>query len=423
MSQNKGSNSLAPIVEYEVPLNMFENDDKVSYREYQNDLRPPIELLRLNSNQENEDCECECESEFMADMPTNESYTISDDQEHRDDDKAIKFLTETGILRKFDAREYFDLNIRSDSSNLGDIDTFSKTSERLKEKSEVNFRFFEDPFGDEEEFNPAETLEKQLERDPIPEPIIDVCISDQLSDVIVEESYPDIELFSIPSITKSIQPISDVIINSNETKPTFDENDRIIDEESLNLPKSKKKLTEFGYLLQRKGFRLMRKYYKEKFEAFAQSFNYKKRVKVITPGEINQIVLQYSHKEFSAILPVMSGDEHRALLESLKRIVLSDRSNKREPMIEGIDFTVVRNLFGKYTQKNMKLFMRDSANSFLYTHFYLIFGRSACYDQRDVDQINFNDQMKRLMFEAFRNLFTSVKPLYEKLYESNAGKI
>jgi len=167
----------------------------------------------------------------------------------------------------------------------------------------------------------------------------------------------------------------------------------------------------------------MRKYYKEKFEDFAQAFNYKKRVKVITPGEINQIVLQYSHKEFSSILPVLSDDDHRNLLESLKRIVLSDRSNKREPMIKGVDFTVVRNLFGKYTQKNMKLFMMDAANSFLYTHFYLIYGRSACYDQKDVDQINFNDQMRKLMFEAFRHLFVSVKPLYEKLYESNANKI
>jgi hypothetical protein len=33
----------------------------------------------------------------------------------------------------------------------------------------------------------------------------------------------------------------------------------------------------------------MRKYYKEKFEEFAQKFEYKKRVKQITPGELNQI--------------------------------------------------------------------------------------------------------------------------------------
>lgn len=108
----------------------------------------------------------------MADMPTNESYTISDDQDYREDDNAIKFLTETGMLKKFDGREFFDLNIRSDSSIIGDIDSLSKVSEKHKEQTEVNFKFFDDPFGEEDEFNPAETLEKQLARDPIPEPML-----------------------------------------------------------------------------------------------------------------------------------------------------------------------------------------------------------------------------------------------------------
>ena len=181
---------------------------------------------------------------------------------------------------------------------------------------------------------------------------------------------------------------------------------------------NKKKLTEFGYLLQRKGFRLMRKYYKESFETFAQAFDYKKRVKVISHGEINQITMQFIKLEFGTILPVLTQNEHEGLLESLKLIIFSDRSNKNEPMTKGIDFSVVRNLFGKYTQKNMKIFMNNAANSFLYTHFYLINGRSACFDQKDVDQANYNDQMKKLMLEAFRNLFSSVKPLYEQLYEN-----
>jgi hypothetical protein len=33
-----------------------------------------------------------------------------------------------------------------------------------------NFKFFEDPFEDDE-FNPADTLEQQLAKDPLPEPI------------------------------------------------------------------------------------------------------------------------------------------------------------------------------------------------------------------------------------------------------------
>jgi len=58
-------------------------------------------------------------------------------------------------------------------------------------------------------------------------------------------------------------------------------------------------------------------------------------------------------------------------------VILSDRANKNERMTQNVDFSIVRNLFGKYTQKNMKMYMKDSANSFLYVHFYLICGRSA----------------------------------------------
>ena len=93
-------------------------------------------------------------------------------------------------------------------------------------------------------------------------------------------------------------------------------------------------------------------------------------------------------------------------------------------MTKNIDFSVVKNLFGKYTQKSMKVFMKNPANSFLYTHFYLINGRSACYEQNEVNKENFHYQMKnKLMFEALRNMFKSIKTLYEKLYESNASKI
>lgn len=71
----------------------------------------------------------------------------------------------------------------------------------------------------------------------------------------------------------------------------------------------------------------------------------------------------------------------------------------------------------------MKKFVSDSANSFLYTHFYLINGRYECYKQEDVDQNNLNEQMKKLMLEAFKTLFDSVKPIYERLYEENASRL
>ena len=422
MSQNQTSNVDTTKVEEEVPLNMFSHDEKISYADYEREIRPPIVDLLLNQNNQNEDCEREeDESEFMADMPTNESYTISDDGEQKASDNAIKFLTETGMLTKVENKDYFDLNIRSDDSVLGEIDTLSRSSQNKKEKSLDNFKFFEDPFEDDE-FNPAETLEKQLERDPIPEPIaVEIWRSDVYSD-IYNDQCPDIELFTKPS--EELNKFQIVEVNIWDVlKATINTSKSMDEEEPTNAKSAKKKLTEFGYLLQRKGFRLMRKYYKEKFEQFGQNYDYKKKVKSITPAEINQLIALFMQVEFATILSQFSESERIDLLESLKSIVLSDRANKREPMINGTDLKVVRNLFGKYTQKTMKIFLANSSNSFLYTHFYLINGRSACFQQSDVDQANFNVQMKKLMLESFRSIFPCVKPLYEKLYESHGAKL
>ena len=198
MSQNQTSNIDTPSVEEEIPLNMFSHDEKINFDEYEREIRPPIVDLLLNQNNQNEDCECDDESEFMADMPTNESYTISDDGEQKASDNAIKFLTETGMLTKVENKDYFDLNIRSDDSVWGEIDSLSRSSQNKKEQSLDNFKFFEDPFEDDG-FNPAETLEKQLERDPIPEPIaVEIWRSDVYSDIFFDQC-PDIELFTKPS--------------------------------------------------------------------------------------------------------------------------------------------------------------------------------------------------------------------------------
>lgn len=98
------------VLEPEIPLSMFENDNKVSYSQYQNEIRSEIAGNANTNDEQNENCDCENGSEFMADMPTNESYSISEENERGNDDQAIKFLTETGMLTKLDGRVHFDLN-------------------------------------------------------------------------------------------------------------------------------------------------------------------------------------------------------------------------------------------------------------------------------------------------------------------------
>lgn len=242
----------------------------------------------------------------MADMPTNDSYSMSDDEEGRENDNAEKYLREIGMLVKADDAVYFDLNFRSDRSTIEEFETISKASQKSNNKKCTNTKFFDNPFGDINEFNPAETLQKQLEKDPLPVILAD-CIDDEKFLNLSISFIPDIEIDSILNMSSS----SANKLQVNSPKEIMQNNEKACNN-------SKKKLTEFNYLLQRKGFRLMRKYYKEKFESFAKAFDYKKRVKTISPGEINQIVAQFINVEFSSILSLLANNELEMLLVSLK---------------------------------------------------------------------------------------------------------
>lgn len=242
----------------------------------------------------------------MADMPTNDSYSMSDDEEGRENDNAEKYLREIGMLVKADDAVYFDLNFRSDRSTIEEFETISKASQKSNNKKSTSTKFFDNPFGDINEFNPAETLQKQLEKDPLPVILAD-CIDDEKFLNLSISFIPDIEIDSILNMSSS----SANKLQVNSPKEIMQNSEKACNN-------SKKKLTEFNYLLQRKGFRLMRKYYKEKFESFAKAFDYKKRVKTISPGEINQIVAQFINVEFSSILSLLANNELEMLLVSLK---------------------------------------------------------------------------------------------------------
>lgn len=409
--------SLGLFAEEEWPLIMLIDDEKVSYQDYLRELQTPA----LNVNQNNrqiEDWDCECESEFMADMPTNESFTIEDEMEEREYDNAENFLQEMGLLYKIDDEEQFDLNSKSDHSQIFENQSIENASVRCFSGSSIKeFKIFEDPF--EYEFNPADTLQEQLKKDPLPS---------MFTDTNEEEAWWNLDQIEIDGIEAYMDVTDNLELSclSSWQKMASNQTPKIeiqIEEIKQNSKPKKKKLTEFGYLLQRKGFRLLRKYYKEKFEDFASKFGYKKKVKKITPTEISEMIMKFIELEFSAVLSALTLSELAELQDCLKKVILSDRSNKNEPMIAGTDFTIVKNLFWKYTTKNMKLFLESPANSFLYAHFYLINGRYECFKQTDVDQINLNAQMKKTLLEAFGNLFDSVRLIYEKLYEANSENL
>ena len=347
--------------ENEESIRMFIEEDRISYEDYI--YESPQSFIEYNNEKVN-NWECEWNSELDLDNSTNDSFSVYDGERENDDPE--EYLRDIGILVKGDDTLYFDFSFRDDTQNIEELCSVDEFWHNSDKKQWFDEFIYEEKFWESEGFNPVINIENWIEWDN----------------------------------TKN-QTQNSLKLNNN----------------------SKKKLTEFNYLLQRKGFRLMRKYYKEKFESFAQTFDYKKRVKILTPGEINQIMVGFIRFEFSSILSLLAHNELEMLLESLKWVIFSDRSNKSEQMTEGIDFSIVKNLFGKYTKKNMITFMNNAANSFLYTHFYLIHGRSAWFEQMDVDQNNFKVQMRNLMIEGFKYLFSSVKDLYKNIYHANSSKI
>ena len=86
--------------------------------------------------------------------------------------------------------------------------------------------------------------------------------------------------------------------------------------------KNKKKTTEFAYLLERKSFRMMRKYYKEKFESEIEDSEYKKKLPTMTLEDINLLVSTFMDKEFgTTLLSLLTPSDCLRTRDGLKTII------------------------------------------------------------------------------------------------------
>ena len=69
---------------------------------------------------------------------------------------------------------------------------------------------------------------------------------------------------------------------------------------SFDLPKKvKHKYMEFEYLLERKSFRLMKKYYKTQFDMFATPLKFRKNARFLSWKQLDEI-LKESHQKTSS---------------------------------------------------------------------------------------------------------------------------
>lgn len=180
----------------------------------------------------------------------------------------------------------------------------------------------------------------------------------------------------------------------------------------------KSKTTEFAYLLERKAFRMMRKYYKEKFEFSVNSSEYKKNLPSMTAQELNTLICKFMEKEFSMLSRLLSEDDYERTRDALKTIILCDRYKKKERIIEGLDFSIFRNVLHKYNTRNLLEFLSDASNAYLYTHFYLISGQKSTDEQDDVQKEKLLQSMRHLMVEAANYLPSEINSIFEEIHNS-----
>jgi len=167
---------------------------------------------------------------------------------------------------------------------------------------------------------------------------------------------------------------------------------------------AKRKTTEFNHLLERKTFRMLRKYYKNSFEKFAAPINYKKKVKTMTTNQMDQLVNDYIQHEFDFLTRFFTGNDLAQLIICLKRIILSDRYKKAEKVVLELDFANTRDLFNKYSRKARNEWLKLPTNSLLLVHFYLKQGKNQCYSQKDVNAEKLHHQMRFLVSLSFEHL-------------------
>mmetsp|Transcript_7481 Transcript_7481/g.8499 ORF Transcript_7481/g.8499 Transcript_7481/m.8499 type:complete len:212 (+) Transcript_7481:602-1237(+) len=186
-----------------------------------------------------------------------------------------------------------------------------------------------------------------------------------------------------------------------------------------SIKKERKKTTEFNHLLERKTFRMLRKYFKTSFEKFAEIYQYKKRIRVMPVAELDILIVEYIRKEFDFLAGLFAGNELSQIVMCLKRVILSDRYNKCEMATFNIDFTSTRKLFNKYSHKAFNEWIGIPTNSILLVHFYLKHGKDQSFLQKDVNKEKLLAQMQVLV----RNAFSYLPPYFVEVYSHENCKI
>ena len=327
------------------------------------------------------------------------------ENDHKDQIKLDALNPNNAVEAEMDDEELCDFDLDLKKPNKGSK-TYDEVFDKLSLESSGNNLFCQN------ELNTLPKIDNKSEN------MSEVCNNsfDAENDIEVVKMPEDAQNSNICSNNDDSQ-ISEINLNLG-TDNSWTTNTKPLKKKPVSKTSKKSKTTEFAYLLERKAFRMMRKYYKEKFEFEIDLADYKKRLPIMHQSELNQLVVRFMHTEFEFLSSLLTEADYARTRDALKTIILWDRYRKRESISEGLDFSPLRNVLHKYNTRNLIELISDASYSFLFTHFFLMQGKKVSEEQEDVDSDKLIQRMRHLMAEASNYLPKEINSLFEEIHSS-----
>jgi hypothetical protein len=218
---------------------------------------------------------------------------------------------------------------------------------------------------------------------------------------------------SSPSVTEiesssTRSPVKQTTSNQSMHEEEYTESSKVTQNKVFSIRTStrhnsnREKTTEYFYLLERKAIRMMRRYYKDAFELYANRYKYKQNMKNLPRHIVDKYFLEYVQEEFKAFPQILDHLGLENLWVSLETIILCDRYKKSEPLTKGLRFEEIRLLLNKYSSKLLKKFLENKIHSFLFVHYYKMRSIKDAKEQNHVDGEKLVNQMAKI-YNIWRN--------------------
>ena len=153
--------------------------------------------------------------------------------------------------------------------------------------------------------------------------------------------------------------------------------------------------------------------------AFSLTIN--KQVRQLDIEQLEQAIRQFIEIEFEYLLVFEEYINFMRLEECLKTLILWDRYNKSEPIIEGLQFEIVRNVLNKFNTRNLIDFLSDKSYALLFLNYYEKAAERDWFTQEEAEPERLIQEMRALYDEEdkyvqiswdhFKGHFTNFSPI------------